>query len=58
MYSKIIGYAPDVEPTTPGVIKNAENIVPTVKGVSSAPSANNTSLDVLTGTCVGAISIM
>lgn len=58
MYSKIIGYAPDVEPTTPGVIKGAENIVPTVRGVSTAPSANNTSLDPLTGTCVGALSIM
>jgi len=40
---KIIGYAPDLEPTTPGALREVENIIPTVRGMEAAPSSVNES---------------
>lgn len=34
----ILGFLPDVDPTTPGAIKDCNNIVPTIKGVKAAPT--------------------
>lgn len=56
-YSKLLGYAPDADPTLRGVIKDAENIVPTPKGIAGAPSPNNTTVTALSATCVGAVTI-
>ena len=49
-----IGYAPDLDPTTPGVITNCAAIVPTLKGFKSAPTAQNVSLGALAAACQGA----
>ncbi len=49
-----LGYAPDVDPTTPGVLPNVSSIVPSLKGMRAAPSAQNTALPVLAAACKGA----
>lgn len=49
-----IGYAPDVDPTTPGVMTNCANIVPSSKGFKAAPTTVSVGLPVLPAACYGA----
>jgi len=57
MYQKITGFAPDIDPTTPGIIKTGSGAVPSLRGVAGAPSAQDTSNDDLTATAVGAATL-
>lgn len=50
----LIGYAPDLPSFTPGVITNCSAIIPSLKGMKGAPSAQNTTLAVLASDCKGA----
>src|SRR5512139_4296725 len=48
-------FAPSADPTVPGVLLDAENIVPTDRGWRSAYSLASTGMASLTATCVGAV---
>lgn len=55
---KFIGYAPDVDPTTPGVFVNCSALIPTQRGYEGAPSpVSSLTLPVLPAACAGALSI-
>lgn len=51
---KFAGYAPDADPTTPGVIVDCAMMEPSVRGMKAAPSASGTGLPALAATCNGA----
>jgi hypothetical protein len=51
---KIQGYAPDLPSFTPGVITSCSAMVPSLKGMKGAPSAQNTTLPALSAQCKGA----
>jgi hypothetical protein len=49
----VITYAPDLDPTTPGVIVDCDQAIPTKKGMRSAPGLAPTALPALAGPCKG-----
>lgn len=52
---KLIGFAPDAEPTTPGVITSCTNFIPFEKGMKGAPTAQTpASTPALAAACQGA----
>lgn len=51
---QFVGFAPDGDPSTPGIITDCEMSLPTVRGYKGAPSAVSTSLPALAAACVGA----
>lgn len=48
------GYAPDLDPRTPGVLTACSALIPSLKGMKGAPGAVSTPLAALAGTCLGA----
>lgn len=50
----LIGYAPDQDPTTPGIITNCSALIPSMKGMKGAPSPQSTTLAALASACQGA----
>lgn len=52
-----VGYAPDIDPQTPGVITNCSAIVPTIRGFMGAPSPVVQGVDTLVSPCKGAASV-
>lgn len=50
-------YGPDLEPSQKGVIRDGENLIPTINGFAAAPGAVGTSVDALTASALMAISI-
>jgi hypothetical protein len=50
----LTGFAPDLDPTTPGVVVDCDNIVPTVQGLSAGASLAPTGLPALASTPIGA----
>lgn len=57
MISPIIGYAPDVDQTSQGVIIDCDAFVPTEKGMQAAPSAQDGGVDTLAAACYGAVTL-
>lgn len=53
----LIGFGPDVEPTTPGCIMDAQAIIPYDAGVKAAPSVALVGMDALAGPCLGSAVI-
>lgn len=51
------GFAPDVDPTTEGVITNCSQLIPTLNGMAGAPALIDAQIAALTGDCIGAASI-
>jgi hypothetical protein len=49
-----IGFSPDLDPSTPGVIVDCDNIIPTTKGFSSGNSLVDAGLAALDSACKGA----
>jgi hypothetical protein len=49
----LVGYGPDLDSTTPGVITNCSALVPGLKGMEGAPSPQATNLAALTAACKG-----
>ncbi len=47
------GYAPDADPTIPGIFTNCDNVIPTVNGFAGAPGPLATLLPALASTCQG-----
>ena len=50
----LLGYAPDADPTIPGVLTSCSGVVPSLKGFKGAPSPQATQQSVLASTCMGA----
>lgn len=50
------GYAPDADPSTPGIFTDCVAVVPTLKGYAAAPSALDAGVDALAAACKGAVS--
>jgi hypothetical protein len=53
-FVKLLGFAPDADPTIPGVLTGCSGAVPTLRGMRGAPAPADTSDSVLAGTCIGA----
>lgn len=55
----IVGFAPDVDPSTPGVLTDVSNMVPTVRGMKGAPSPIDAGYSAFPLTVVGlAVSVI
>jgi len=54
MLVKLGGFAPDIDPTTPGVLTACTAKVPTLKGMRGAPSRVTVGLPALAAACIGA----
>jgi hypothetical protein len=54
---KLLGYTPDVDPTTEGVITECSAYIPSTRGMVSAPSAQDAGLDTLAAACRGAAAV-
>lgn len=52
----LLGFAPDLDPTTPGVLTDCNAIIPTVQGLAAAPSLAPTGLPALAFTPTGAFA--
>lgn len=53
---KIIGFAPDVDPSSPGVLLDCSNLIPDGQGMRPAPSATNVGIDALPDAVRGALA--
>ena len=51
---KLLGYAPDSDPTIPGVLTNCSGVIPSLKGMKAAPSPASAGMASLGVTCQGA----
>jgi len=49
----LLGFSPDVEPTTPGCIAGMSNVIPYEAGMKAAPGAANAGVNALAAACVG-----
>lgn len=52
-FNKTLGFLPDVDPTTPGVITACDGFIPSKFGMKSAYSAVSTGADALAAACKG-----
>lgn len=52
----LIGFAPDVDPTTPGVIVECQNLVPSEYGMRGAPAPTSVGVSALADECRGAVN--
>lgn len=52
---KLTGFAPDLDPTTPGIITACTNIIPVPKGFAAAPTQAATGLEALADSCRGLV---
>jgi hypothetical protein len=52
---ELLGFAPDQDPTTPGVITDCTQLIPSEKGMVAAPSPVDVGTDVLVADCRGAV---
>ena len=50
----IQGYAPDLDPRTPGVLTNCAALIPSIRGMKGAPTPVATPLAALAAACTGA----
>lgn len=53
MNLKLLGFAPDADPTIAGVLTNCAATVPSLRGLKGAPSPAATALPALAATCTG-----
>ena len=51
---KLLGFAPDADPTATGVLTACTNLIPGEKGMESAPTPVSASVPALAGACIGA----
>ena len=56
MENKIVfvGYAPDADPTVPGIFTNCSHVLPTLRGFKASPTPEVTTLPALAAACQGA----
>src|SRR5574340_1845847 len=53
-YQVFTGFAPDLDPTSPGIVTDIDNMVPTLKGYNGAPSGVDTGMDALAAAAITA----
>jgi hypothetical protein len=51
------GFAPDLEPTTPGILLDVDGFLPTFKGMEAIHSPVNTTLEAVSGTVIGTATL-
>jgi hypothetical protein len=51
------GFLPDADPATPGVITDCTDMLPSLRGMKTAPSLVSQGIDALAATCLGAASM-
>ncbi|MGY6156612.1 hypothetical protein [Paraburkholderia graminis] len=54
---KLLGFAPDLDPATPGIFQTCNNVVPTLIGFKGAPSPVNAGLPALASPALGSALI-
>lgn len=54
---KLLGFAPDVDPNTPGIFTDCDHIIPTEVGFAGAPTGAAANAAVLPAECRGAVII-
>jgi len=54
---KLLGYAPDIDRTTPGVVIDCDHFIPSKRGYIAAPSAVDAGIDALDSECRGAAAV-
>ena len=52
------GFAPDLDPTTPGIITECENLIPTIRGFRGAPSGADVGMDALAAAALSATLVV
>jgi len=57
MLYPFVGYAPDADPTQPGVIVDCTMAIPTLRGMKTAPAASASTMADLAAACTGAASL-
>jgi hypothetical protein len=57
MLVKLLGYAPDVDPTILGVLTNCSGVVPSLRGMKGAPTPVNAGFATLAATCQGSAAL-
>lgn len=55
---KLLSYAPDLDPIQDGVLLECDHVVPTWRGIASAPSAADANQTVLAATAIGGASLV
>lgn len=58
MGNKLIGFAPDIDPTTPGVVLDCTNMVPSIRGMKAAPSLVNPGMPALPSKVLGGATLV
>lgn len=58
MLVKLLGLAPDADPTILGVLTNCANMVSSLKGMKGAPAAQSAGTTVFHSTCQGAVVVL
>jgi hypothetical protein len=53
-----VGFAPDLDPATPGVITDCDDLLPTVRGFKSMPAQVATTYPALAAECLGAAIVV
>lgn len=53
----VSGFAPGVDPTTPGVVVDCTNMLPTIRGLKAAPVGEDLGLGALAADCLGAAMV-
>jgi hypothetical protein len=56
-YIPLKGFAPDREPTTPGILLDAQDYLPTSKGLEARSTLVNTTLEPVSGSVVGSATL-
>ena len=51
---QLFGFAPDIDPTTPGIITDCENLIPTLKGYAGGFSGEDISMPAIPDRAMGA----
>lgn len=55
----LLGFSPDTDPTTPGVLLDCENVIPTLRGMKGAPTlATPSGVPPLADECMGAAVVV
>lgn len=52
----LVGFAPDSDPTTPGVLTDVQNLIPFEGGFKGAPTPTTVGLDALAAACRGTVA--
>lgn len=56
MRVEIVGFAPDADPSTPGILTDCDNVVPSTQGFAAGNSRQASGLAALSAACTGAYS--